>query len=110
MEGIHHDDIVFILDNNNLKEWGSEGQRKNAIISFKLAEINVVNEIKGYYPILILDDLFSELDKNKITNMLGMLDRNVQTFITTTDLKNISKKVIKDAKKFKVTDGILEEE
>ena len=42
--------------------------------------------------------------------MLGMLDRNVQTFITTTDLKNISKKVIKDAKKFKVTDGILEEE
>lgn len=110
LEGIHHDDIVFVLDNNNLKEWGSEGQRKNAIISFKLAEINVINEIKGYYPILILDDLFSELDKAKVTNLLGMLDRNVQTFMTTTDLKNISKKVIKDAKKFKVNDGILEEE
>ena len=110
LEGIHHDDIMFILDNNNLKEWGSEGQRKNAIISFKLAEINVINEIKGYYPILILDDLFSELDKEKITNLLGMLDRNVQTFITTTDLKNISKKVIKDAKKVKVCDGAIEEE
>ena len=110
LEGIHHDDIVFVLDNNNLKEWGSEGQRKNAIISFKLAEINVINEIKGYYPILILDDFFSELDKEKVTNLLGMLDRNVQTFMTTTDLKNISKKVIKDAKKFKVNDGILEEE
>ena len=110
LEGIHHDDIMFILDNNNLKEWGSEGQRKNAIISFKLAEINVINEIKGYYPILILDDLFSELDKEKITNLLGMLDRNVQTFITTTDLKNISKKVIKDAKKIKVCDGEIEEE
>ncbi len=110
LEGIHHDDIVFVLDNNNLKEWGSEGQRKNAIISFKLAEINVINEIKGYYPILILDDLFSELDKEKVTNLLGMLDRNVQTFMTTTDLKNISKKIIKDAKKFKVNDGILEEE
>lgn len=110
LEGIHHDDIVFVLDNNNLKEWGSEGQRKNAIISFKLAEISVINEIKGFYPILILDDLFSELDKEKVTNLLGMLDRNVQTFITTTDLKNISKKVIKDAKKFKVNDGILEEE
>lgn len=110
LEGIHHDDIVFVLDNNNLKEWGSEGQRKNAIISFKLAEISVINEIKGYYPILILDDLFSELDKEKVTNLLGMLDRNVQTFMTTTDLKNISKKVIKDAKKFKVNDGILEEE
>lgn len=110
LEGIHHDDIVFVLDNNNLKEWGSEGQRKNAIISFKLAEISVINEIKGYYPILILDDLFSELDKEKVTNLLWMLDRNVQTFMTTTDLKNISKKVIKDAKKFKVNDGILEEE
>lgn len=110
LEGIHHDDIMFILDNNNLKEWGSEGQRKNAIISFKIAEINVINEIKGYYPILILDDLFSELDKEKITNLLGMLDRNVQTFITTTDLKNISKKVIKDAKKIKVCDGAIEEE
>lgn len=110
LEGIHHDDILFVLDNNNLKEWGSEGQRKNAIISFKLAEISVINEIKGYYPILILDDLFSELDKEKVTNLLGMLDRNVQTFMTTTDLKNISKKVIKDAKKFKVNDGILEEE
>ena len=110
LEGIHHDDIMFILDNNNLKEWGSEGQRKNAIISFKMAEINVINEIKGYYPILILDDLFSELDKEKITNLLGMLDRNVQTFITTTDLKNISKKVIKDAKKIKVCDGAIEEE
>lgn len=110
LEGIHHDDIVFVLDNNNLKEWGSEGQRKNAIISFKLAEISVINEIKGYYPILILDDLFSELDKEKVTNLLGMLDRNVQTFMTTTDLKNINKKVIKDAKKFKVNDGILEEE
>ena len=110
LEGVHHDDLLFLLDNNNLKEWGSEGQRKNAIISFKLAEISVIKDIKGYYPILILDDLFSELDKVKISNLLSMLDRNVQTFITTTDLKNVSKKIIKDAKKIKVYDGILEEE
>ena len=110
LEGVHHDDLVFLLDNNNLKECGSEGQRKNAIISFKLAEISVIKDIKGYYPILILDDLFSELDKVKISNLLSMLDRNVQTFITTTDLKNVSKKIIKDAKKIKVYDGILEEE
>ena len=110
LEGVHHDDIVFLLDNNNLKEWGSEGQRKNAIISFKLAEINVIKDIKGYYPVLILDDLFSELDKEKINNLLNMLDRNVQTFITTTDLKNVSKNIIKDARKIKVIDGILKEE
>ena len=108
--GIHKDDYIFYLNDCNLKDYGSEGEQKNAIISLKMAEIEIFKKEKRVTPILILDDLFSELDKNKITNMLGMLDRNVQTFITTTDLKNISKKVIKDAKKFKVTDGILEEE
>lgn len=110
LEGVHHDDVVFVLDNNSLKDWGSEGQRKNAIISFKLAEINVINDLKGYSPILILDDLFSELDKNKITNIFKILKGDVQTFITTTDIKMVSKKVIKEAKKIKVINGILEEE
>lgn len=110
IDGIHHDDIEFIVDDNNLKEWGSEGQRKNAIISFKLAEINLIKEIKGYNPILILDDLFSELDKEKITNIFKLLEENVQTFITTTDIDNISEELIEKAKKFKVTDGKIEED
>ena len=108
--GVHHDDIEFVLDNNNLKEWGSEGQRKNAIISFKIAELNVIYEIKKYYPILILDDLFSELDKEKITNILKLLNNEVQTFITTTEINKIDKRVIKDAKKFKVDNGTVKEE
>ena len=108
--GVHHDDITFVIDNNNLKEWGSEGQRKNAIISFKLAEINVIKDLKKYYPILILDDLFSELDKEKITNILKLLNNEVQTFITTTEINKIDKRVIKDAKKFKVDNGTIKEE
>ncbi len=108
--GIHHDDIEFILDNNNLKEWGSEGQRKNAIISFKLAEIKVINEIKKINPILILDDLFSELDKEKIGNILKLLDENVQTFITTTEINKVDKKILKKAKVFKVDNGTIKEE
>ena len=108
--GVHHDDIAFVIDNNNLKEWGSEGQRKNAIISFKIAELNVIYEIKKYYPILILDDLFSELDKEKITNILKLLNNEVQTFITTTEINKIDKRVIKDAKKFKVDNGTVKEE
>lgn len=110
LDGPHHDDIVFLLDNNSLKDFGSEGQRKNAIISFKLAEIKVINDIKGFYPILILDDLFSELDKKKVNNLVKLLDRKVQTFITTTEISNVSKKLIKDAKVIKVENGILEEE
>lgn len=108
--GPHHDDIAFIVDNYNLKEMGSEGQRKNAMISFKLAEISLIKEVKGYYPILILDDLFSELDKGKVLNIFSLLNKDVQTFITTTEIKNINKKIISNAKIFKVDYGIIEEE
>ena len=108
--GIHHDDILFFLDNYNLKECGSEGQRKNAIISFKLAEIKVINEIKKINPILILDDLFSELDKEKIRNILKLLDKDVQTFITTTEINKVDKKILKNAKIFKVDNGTIEED
>ena len=108
--GIHHDDIAFIVDNNSLKEFGSEGQRKNAIISYKLAEINVIKDIKGYYPILILDDLFSELDKGRVINIFKLLNDEVQTFITTTEIKNISKKYLKNSRIFQVNNGIIKEE
>ena len=107
--GIHHDDIEFIVDNNSLKEFGSEGQRKNAIISYKLAEINVIKDIRGYYPILILDDLFSELDKGRVLNIFNLLNNDVQIFITTTEIKNIKKKYIKDAKIFHVENGTIME-
>ena len=107
--GVHHDDFEFILDDNKLKDWGSQGQKKNAIISFKLAEINLIYEVKQDYPILILDDLFSELDKNKITNILKLLDNKVQTFITTTDLKNVDKKIMKKCSVFEVKQGCIKE-
>lgn len=108
--GVHHDDLVFLLDGNNLKEWGSEGQRKNSIISFKLSELNVVFEIKKYYPILILDDLFSELDREKIHNIFTMLNNEVQTFITTTEIDNINKNLLEKSKIFHVKNGKIEEE
>ncbi len=108
--GVHHDDIDFLLDSNKLKEWGSEGQLKNAIISLKLAEIKIIKDEKGDNPILILDDLFSELDEQKINNILNLLDKDIQTFITTTDISRINKSIIKKSKIFKVTEGSIEEE
>lgn len=108
--GVHHDDLIFNLDGSNLKEWGSEGQRKNSIISFKLAEINVIKELKKYYPILILDDLFSELDREKINNILSILNEEVQTFITTTEIDIVQDKIIEKSKIFHINDGKIEEE
>ena len=106
--GIHHDDFEFILDENRLKEIGSQGQMKNAIISFKLSEINLIKDIKDDYPILILDDLFSELDNEKVKNIYKLLDNNVQTFITTTDIKKIPSNVMKNSSIFKIVNKQVE--
>lgn len=106
--GIHHDDIDFFLDGNSIREFGSVGQQKNAIIAFKLSELIIIKELKGEYPILILDDLFSELDENKINNIIKMLNKEVQTFITTTDIDKVSKELLEGSNLYKVDKGIME--
>ena len=108
--GIHHDDIKFKLNGMDIRDYGSEGQQKNAIIAYKLAEIEIFNDLKKNYPILILDDLFSELDKEKINNILKMINNDIQVFITTTEIDKINKDMLSDSKIFKVVDGIVEEE
>ncbi len=107
--GIHHDDIEFDLDGLNLKEYGSEGQQKNAIIALKLAEISIFYNKKKSYPILILDDLFSELDMEKINNILKILNQDIQTFITTTELDKSSNSYLKEAKVFAIEDNEVRE-
>jgi DNA replication and repair protein RecF len=108
--GIHHDDLEFYLDDMNLKIYGSEGQQKNAIIALKLSEIEIIKEEKKDYPILILDDLFSELDNEKINNIINLLNNNIQTFITTTNVENVDKNLIHNCKVIKINDGLVEEE
>lgn len=107
--GIQHDDFDLILDGNSIKEWGSVGEQKNAIFSFKLSEIPIFEKIKGTKPILILDDIFSELDKTKVKNIVKILDNNMQTFITTTEIERISKNLVMNAKIFKVLNGEVRE-
>ena len=107
--GIHHDDLVFYLNNKNIVEWGSNGQRKNAVLALKLSEIELIKEKTDDYPIFILDDIFSALDNLKIKNIIKKIDKNIQTFITTTDLDRIDKKLLNKASLFKINDGAIEE-
>ena len=109
--GVHHDDILFYLDDSEIKDYGSEGQQKNAVIAWKFSELTILKKIKGENPILILDDLLSELDTEKIQNILNLIESDVQTFITTTEIdkvKNLLKK--EDYKKIQVINGVLKEE
>ena len=61
-----------------------------------------MKEYRGHYPILVLDDLFSELDNQKINNIIGMLNKEVQTFITTTSIDKIDENLLKNSWIFKV--------
>ncbi len=105
MYGSHRDDFSFYLGDKNLKLYGSQGQQRVAILSFKLAEIDIFKKIKNEYPIVLLDDVFSEIDIKKRNNIIKFIKSNIQYIITTTDLKNINQKIVDNAGIFKVKDG-----
>ena len=107
--GVHHDDYDFVVDSQKLKDYGSEGQQKNAIIAYKLSEVEIFKKVKKTSPILILDDLFSELDMQKIENILNLLDKEVQTFITTTDVNDVLETIKNNSKIIEIYDGKIKE-
>ena len=108
--GVHHDDLEFYLNGYLLKDYGSEGQQKNAVISWKFSEIEIIEQEKGVTPILILDDLFSELDVEKIANIFKLIEKDMQTFITTTEISKVESLLgNQDYKKIYVENGKIEE-
>lgn len=109
MYGPHRDDFSFYISNNNLKYFGSQGQQKLAILAFKLAEIPVFESMCGTSPLLLLDDIFSELDIKKRNKLLKFISEgSIQTIVTTTDLKNINKKYLDNAYIYEVKNGNIE--
>ncbi len=106
--GIHVDDYLFEINNHLAKEYLSEGELKNAIIAFKFAEIKYCINEKHKTPILILDDLFSELDDKKINTLIGNFKKSFQIIITTTDIDKVNKKLLKNCRVIKLTNKKVE--
>ncbi|MFV0275275.1 MAG: DNA replication/repair protein RecF [Bacilli bacterium] len=106
--GIHRDDFIFLGNDKDIIFFGSQGQMRIAILALKLSEIKLFQLVKGVLPILLLDDIFSELDITKRNNILNCFDENIQIIITTTDLENIEDNLIKKAKIYKVYDETIE--
>lgn len=106
--GIHLDDYVFELNGKLAKEYLSEGEQKSAVIAFKLSEVKYCINKMNTTPILILDDLFSELDEKKINKIISSLSKSFQIFITTTDIKHLNKKLLTDCTLIKLTDKKVE--
>lgn len=86
--GPHRDDLVFIIDEKQVKSFGSQGQQRTVVLAIKLAELEYLKQEVGEYPVLLLDDVMSELDVERREQILGFIDGRVQTFITVND-KNL---------------------
>lgn len=91
-KGIHRDDFVIYINNKEINIYGSQGQNRTAMLSLKLSELQVIYDEIGEYPILLLDDFMSELDKNRRKNFLENIE-NTQVIITGTeklDIENLN--------------------
>ena len=103
--GPHRDDYSLFLANKDLSLYGSQGQNRAAILSLKLSEISIFKTICGDYPILLLDDIFSEFDTKRKNRLIKYILDDVQTIITTTDLSVIDNSLVEKAKIFNISDG-----
>ncbi len=93
--GPHRDDCTFLMNGLDISSYGSQGQQRTAILSMKLSEMEYIRRETGEYPVLLLDDIGSELDKNRRKALLSFLmDHQVQTIVTGTELVTEGGKVI----------------
>ena len=103
--GPNRDDFYFDLNGKNLSLYGSNGQLRSAVLALKLAEVKLFTDVLSDTPILLLDDIFSELDIDKRNKVIKYLDNDIQTIVTTTDIENIDKNVRNKANVYKIENG-----
>ena len=102
--GPHRDDISFMLGDIDIRKFGSQGQQRTAALSLKLSEIELVKKSIGDTPVLLLDDVLSELDSNRQNYLLNSI-HDIQTIITCTGLDEFVKNKFQIHRIFQVTDG-----
>ena len=104
LTGPHRDDLSFIINDIDIRRFGSQGQQRTAALSLKLAEIELVKKIVNDYPILLLDDVLSELDGSRQNHLLSGIN-HIQTMITCTGLEDFVNNRFRIDKIFKVVSG-----
>ena len=106
--GPHKDDLIFYVNQNDVKIFGSQGQQRTAALSAKLAEIEIIKAETGETPVLLLDDVLSELDERRQYYLLDSI-RDTQTIITCTGIEDSIKKYTEKAFIFNIKNGIVEQ-
>lgn len=102
--GPHKDDLTFLVNGKDVRKYGSQGQQRTVALSLKLAEIELVKQIIHDTPILLLDDVLSELDSNRQNFLLDSIG-DIQTIVTCTGLEEFISNRVSVNKVFKVVNG-----
>ncbi|MBK7129436.1 MAG: DNA replication/repair protein RecF [Crocinitomicaceae bacterium] len=112
--GIHKDDLIFLIHQQPVKKFGSQGQQKSFLVALKLAQFELISQLLGMKPLLLLDDIFDKLDHQRVTHLMQLVSDHAfgQVFVTDTDLDRI-KKVFSSSgftqRIFKVEGGNIEQ-
>ena len=104
--GPHKDDISFCIGDMDIRKFGSQGQKRTAALSLKLSEIDFVTDMIHDRPVLLLDDVLSELDRKRQILLLNSIE-NIQTFMTCPMLDDVIKENISVDKTFKIDSGVI---
>jgi DNA replication and repair protein RecF len=103
--GPHRDDMVFGIGGRDLSTFASRGQQRTAILALKLAELDLLTELDGRPPLLLLDDVFSELDPARRGHLVRRIAELPQALITTTDPDDIDADLRRQARSWRVIPG-----
>ncbi|MDN7228563.1 DNA replication/repair protein RecF [Planococcus liqunii] len=105
--GPHRDELQFLVNGYDVQTYGSQGQQRTTALSLKLAEIELIKQEVGEAPVLLLDDVLSELDDYRQSHLLNTIHGSVQTFVTTTNVDGIQHETIQNARLFEVSQGMV---
>ncbi len=106
--GPHRDDLQLLLNGTSLRSFGSQGQQRSGALALKLSQLEYVRRQLGEFPVLLLDDVMSELDNSRRAQLLRFIDGRVQTFITVNDRELIP--ALAGNAYFKIENGVISEE
>ncbi|HEY5562251.1 MAG TPA: DNA replication/repair protein RecF [Clostridiaceae bacterium] len=102
--GPHRDDFIILINDVDTRVYGSQGQQRTAILTIKFASIEILKDRTGEYPVLLLDDVLSELDESRQRYILKSIN-NVQTFITCNSIENVVNYLDRNIKIYEVKKG-----
>jgi DNA replication and repair protein RecF len=108
--GPHRDDMAFTVDGHDLRTFGSRGQQRTAALALKLAELQMMRDETGDNPLLLLDDVMSELDAMRRRTLLEALAGADQAVVTTTDWGDFNAELLAQAHRLRVERGTINEE